>query len=757
MDSRRIFNEQAIGEWKADLESIPERMDYWANTKLPHQFKLAELKPELANIEIHQIAPTNVKLEGLQAQIEVLKIPSLIASLQQESDPHQNQINHLERELQDVMAKLMPVKIRLAELNALIAIKEAKQTIDTLTPQMRAHQSQIIFLQPQFASLNLAIQSNQRQLTDLRQKLYCLEGEDIADRARHEHRRSQLRRQYGLQYERNYKVSAIEISQDLGEFEEDVFRTSEINRLRNECQILLQQYTNQSAQQHNFQVEICQHQQEIASAQNKIAYSASQLNCYDRHQKEIAQHEGFISLRERLAVCVDEKIPLENQKNIIKASLNNHMQLKNTIQNQIEELQQKLNTNKLLAQPFADNNSIQDLHEKLKKEKNIQRNFQAEKERLKREISHHMSEIGKAEFHLQEIELQNTSLRSNHFLMKLRYYPADLVEELAQNLVTHLEAYDKENPAKQSVEVRICLAELNEKIAIIRHRPLENGSLDMVDFMRLKYYQLIGFSQNMLQKLETNPGNRKFAEKIGLALGSDLLDPMIALSEYNKLSLHEMSEQELDVKENFAFDTAKREFNTALEYAKEKGFLDLHKTGIILSEAVGNKKNKKSGSAVDTKYLINTLNRAQALACTPTNKNLQKNFKNLISYNQEGRPSRGKLFVGALKIFLGATIVAVCAAAKITTFFVSAPLTTPGLIVGSAMLLAGLGVFRWGMRRGFSKQMVNYHKAAEAGKKSPVIAKSPLLFSTYPKEARVVYPEFHPPGGVMPRPSAPSL
>ncbi len=73
------------------------------------------------------------------------------------------------------------------------------------------------------------------------------------------------------------------------------------------------------------------------------------------------------------------------------------------------------------------------------------------------------------------------------------------------------------------------------------------------------------------------------------------------------------------------------------------------------------------------------------------------------------------------------------------------------------MLLAGLGVFRWGMRRGFSKQMVNYHKAAEAGKKSPVIAKSPLLFSTYPKEARVVYPEFHPPGGVMPRPSAPSL
>ncbi|MDR3491346.1 MAG: hypothetical protein P4M12_04780 [Gammaproteobacteria bacterium] len=749
MEERRIYNEEAINNWKALLDNIPERIEYWQHLRINPRAKLAELKPELAALEVLKIAPTHVKLESLQAQIDVLKIPAQMTILQQKCDDLQNQMKELEDDLQNLSAKLMPVNVEWAELTALIAIKDAQLCIETLNPQLMAHQNQLAFLQPQLISSYSAIQAAQEQSLELQRRLAILENEDAVDRMHHEHERYHHHHHHHQEHceVRVCVTPGDRLLANLGDVVGDMYRSSAIAGLKNECQILHSKLAQQKQHQNYLQAEIHRHQHETSTLQNKMTYAVNQLNCYDKKQKDSASQEGYISLRARLAACSNLKTSLEEQRYSIQNKINKNRQDNNFSQSQIENLQSKLNNIRSLAQPYSDNNNIQDLQTKLRKEKIIQGNFQAEKDRLKREISYHIAEIAKAESNIQDIKSQEASLLSNHFLVKLWFYPAYLFNHLVQSLKSHLEDYDNNYPANQSAEVRICLMQLNEKIAYI-----ENSVLDDVGAMRIKYYQLVGFAHSMLQKCEATSDYILFAEKIKLALGDNTLEAVNALSEYNKLHLPEMSVQELYENEELLFSHMKNEFDGALENVKAKGFLEIHRIGCDLSRII---ESKHSSSELDSKYLITTLKKADALARDHSNKELQQDFKNLLPHNKDGKSSRCKKLLGALTLFLGAAMTGVCVAAKFMTFGLSAPLTTPGIIVGSALMLTGLGIFRSGMRKGSSKQMSNFVKAAERGKQTPITEKSPMLFSPYTPVSHGRYSELYIPGGIQP--SAPSL
>lgn len=770
MDNRREYTEQYIRNWRQELTSIPEQIELLRNSIKPHTAKLNELNPELAKLKADQIAPSRHKIEGMEAQIEVLTIPDKITSLQQQIIPYQEKLDMLQPQFDTVTNKLVPVDNDIRSLTAMIAIKEAQQIIEAQRPIVQTHESQLMSLRPQLDAVNASIYQLSSHISSVQSRLASLEAIEAADRAAHEMRRYQHQQHNRHHHDfhhhhHHHQPSVFHVTADIGEFVGDVARNAEISRLRRELQSDYQAKVGIEAQQCQLQASVTHHQREFAGAQNKISQAQSQLNRYDYQTIQAAQRESYFLLIDRLRLRKAEKDALEYEKSNLLSQINLNDSAKNKLVNKISSLRQDLKDSKRDAVEYADNQDVNDLRLKLTDEKKIQNNLQAEKTRLDSDISQHNYAITDAENKIQHHQSRQAQLQSNQFLMKLYDSPQILFKALSESLIARCEEYDETHPAGQSVEVRICLAELKNKIHSIQFQQAEGAQNNSVN--KRQYYQLCGLVHDMANRVQANPENHLFLAEITASLGQEVLEKSVCLTEYNTLHLETMSQEQLHTYEENEYEKEKENFKQALETAGSHGLEDLHRKGNLLCDGIEHSKQeapREGQPPKDVKYLTATLKRAAVLASKPEDVRSPFRFHNLIKYSHDGKPRLGLKLLGLAVGFLGAVLVVASIAAKIMTLGVSTPLSTAGIVVGGAMMLAGIGIFRKGMRSGFSKQQVDFEQEAKRRKISQITTKTPLLFPPSASSNPVSTDEgsepgtmFAPGGPSIIEPSAPAL
>lgn len=412
------------------------------------------------------------------------------------------------------------------------------------------------------------------------------------------------------------------------------------------------------------------------------------------------------------------------------------------------------------ALELADNHNLRDLEEQLQAQVALKKPFAIQQQEIERNIAIHEDYRTHTQAAIKEHQEYLHALTNHAFLTQLRDCPEKLVEKLADDIQKRFEAYDSYNPSAQSVAVRICLAELAPKITFIKNLDLtdldnEPGTEYKSDqrlTLRHKYYQLCGLLWNMCNRLSENRENHALFDEIESAFSPAAIDKAEGLKAYAILQraypskTHEMTPLELHSYEMISYGKILTAAKTPLPHnsqstAELKAF---HTQGDAVISAINVEKIKHfnlNPLQCDLKFFTILLKKTLELRHDPSNLDIQNDYRHLIELEQSGKASLCKLISGGMLMFLGIALIIASTAGKVAAFDLPTFETTGGMIIGTAMLLGGFGLYRSGRAKGLSKKMETF---AELAKK--------IDKTNMPPEIAIAVSEQTP---LLPKPSAP--
>jgi hypothetical protein len=305
--------------------------------------------------------------------------------------------------------------------------------------------------------------------------------------------------------------------------------------------------------------------------------------------------------------------------------------------------------------------------------------------------------------------------------------PIDTLNKLADTMRVAFRNFEANHLLNQSLSVRQCMLKAQPNI--------DNIVKDVDDSNVLSaYYILYGMLLNffnIVQTEKTQPSNKALLIVINSIISghtivadcSTCLDSKDALDCWSKHAklysfMKEMTGSELIAFEKTAYEAVLVDFNITLDRYNSFGLpsnvsADARK---VLNEVKLLVRPKNLIQEIDFKLLTFTLTTtSDLLKCSfpdrqdrPANPaSIHENFYKLVTIINMTGPSILKKLGGVLQMLLGSLLVAASITAKVITLGFSSPMSTAGIVAGSALFLTGAGLFKNGMRKGLSKQMHN--------------------------------------------------
>ena len=322
------------------------------------------------------------------------------------------------------------------------------------------------------------------------------------------------------------------------------------------------------------------------------------------------------------------------------------------------------------------------------------------------------------------------------FLTALRERPDELANKLQNTIMQAVTNYDASHPAHQSMLVRRCLMEISQNTdAIINAK--SNG--------RIKYFQLCGLLNFIVDTAASSQNNDdlEFAEYImaiasGTYVATDLPDDMAlnanCIDAY-KAAYPRVTDAQLVNTEREQFTkamsgTMNRMQSIPAEAPKELRNLasaGMNIANMIKADKLAHEKNNPR--QFDIKFATNVLQMTNQVFDKPGDIVLLNQYKSLAIFDEHGKPSRAKKIGGLILTFAGLAVAAIAMMCLLATFNVQTPLNLLHISVsnswmargiaagceltGIGMMLGGVGLFKNGMQKGLSKEMVDYANADE--------------------------------------------
>lgn len=314
------------------------------------------------------------------------------------------------------------------------------------------------------------------------------------------------------------------------------------------------------------------------------------------------------------------------------------------------------------------------------------------------------------------------------------------LENLVAKLAEFVDEFDRNFPARQSEYVRRCLADLPVKIETIKKVNANKQAIEGKAAVSSKerdwqvYFQIQGLVHTLLMsnELQTqrNECDKQFYKTLLHKMcETDLVSMIDAVKRYKTLGLHLISPDDLEQQEIAAFNSAYAEmeelvnrYKIELDDRKEAGvgsdtnFEKLHQHSRELLAAMREK--NLNAPHFDRKFRTEILKTSAVLLRGASGNSPEpadeaeyyKRYRTYLALEKSGKSSLGKKAFGAMFMFLGAALMTVGIAAKVCTFGLSTPLSTVTLVGGAGLFLAGVGLFKSGMRSGLAKNIYKIEK-----------------------------------------------
>jgi len=477
---------------------------------------------------------------------------------------------------------------------------------------------------------------------------------------------------------------------------------------------------------------------EVHAQQNKLREHQSEEECTHRKLEEcqrriailLPQTVGFnfshdiAALRGELAQRQEAKRPHEMVRSQLDGQIQKHRREINYFREHTLQLEAEYHRALALAGEFAANDNLDDLHAQLGILLASRRQLGEEQGNAERLIAAHRQNIANAQNAITAKTRKQEELLGNQFMVKLRDQPDALVNEIAEEIRTCIANYEKANPADQSENIRICLAETMSKLDVILAMPAADAAA-----ARNKYYYLCGMLCAMVEKMDVNA---TLAQQMIAIWRNHPLDSEEAKALYYTLKnvnpdlMRDMTSADLVYMQYAQYDAAYKYLQDTLEFMPNnaaKPWIEMCHRAHEVMTAVNVRKLKavENGEPeFDVKYHTNVLHKTADLIRDPGNQQLQQEYHQLTEHNKDGKPSLAKKICGAMLMFLGAAMIVASVVLKVVSVGVAVPLTVAGMVGGGFVFAAGLGLFGWGMRKGTSGKMDNFEKAVTRAGVTPL-------------------------------------
>lgn len=335
---------------------------------------------------------------------------------------------------------------------------------------------------------------------------------------------------------------------------------------------------------------------------------------------------------------------------------------------------------------------------------------------LEIQIEKHHGIISEANKKIQEYHMEYGRLNREDFLIQLRDNPKAILDSLVNKVYCSFEKYDNDHPADQSEIVQICLAEMLNTVKTILNKKALTGESEeepgqvksLLDNPIVKqYYLLSGYLKRIQARIDYPKKNIEFGNLIDSILGQFILDSQESLAIYQLADLPEMNKKEFITYLNQEYNDAYADLQVALLNTPEEPgvFRKLYVKGAEVAKTIqiSSQQLLINEDTLDSTIPIINLNRrilhkTTLLLNKPNCKILQAEYRQLAMLYPSGQPSNCKKMAGAMLLFLGAALV-------VASIIFPTPLSTGGIVLGGAAMLAGFGIFRSGGSKGVVKKM----------------------------------------------------
>ncbi len=716
----KTYTQEEITLWQAELKSIYEEIKNHSAQKSQHQTSLSAVDSQLRDVKA-QIQPIEQKIQGIQAQIEIIQSTQSIDKLSEDMKPYQMTLGRLMPQLNQIKAQIFPIDENISRLRNLIEIKETQLNLEACRAKIISQQNTLGNLNNQFYKINDELSSKSARINTVQSELQSLEFQKSMDDMSHSaHHFHHGRHHHHSPHHQHQVPSVLKVIGGGLHLIGDVAVRLRISDLRSQLDTLLSEQSSMQIERDRISNNIHYHQNVVNTTLLEIRQAENRLLYYSIQDKVNAGMVDISQLRLDLTQCFNEKSPLAiTEKRLMDEISANELQA-SKINKQIKNLENRIFFLKSQAKEYTDNLNIDDLQVKLKQQRSDKEPFETKRNQLQKNIDIESSTISSITQAIQQFEKRKNSLESNYYLMMNRENPQQLLINLSQTILREFKNYDENYPANQSNVIRSCLIELQNKMNFINNmnddQPGQYSSAHIdSELAQKKYLRLCGLLWNFLDRVDDQEDNMLFAQAIMSILGTTYRDPNECMREFfqfkqtHQHEMHNLTKDELDQIESDAFDEASRKLQLRLDFIPRGVSKELDKvksTGLAVKNAMNVEKNQ------DIKFCTKVLNKTSQLLETPLQKNIQDDYIKLAHLENNGQPSAAKKVGGFLLAFLGAVLIIGSTVTKIVSLGLSSLLTSAGIMLGSAMIVSGIGLFCNGMRKGTSKQMINLSKSA---------------------------------------------
>lgn len=713
MPSKRLttatFNRQSIDTWHDDVTSLPGKISQQRADLEAVQRQLADHQHELQSFQTTEIEPLEIKQRGLTARIRVLTIPGILEPKkvlrQQESEkrpPLNDKVNATQNRLTLQEKEVTAIKYKIEIDASMRKISDLSQKLIAIRQQKLVAEQQLNEKRSELSHIGAELEEKRAGLRSLRRDQFI---DNIGHLAHETHHHGHHHAHHHGHHHHN---RLAEVIHTVG----DISRDYSISDLESEISRMDARYRMFST--------------EISRLSSSIVSYGDEERCALNEQASLQSRIRFLTPLASLAYqspadLMREKIKRDSILAEHQVLTNQLLQLDQTIStldSEIRTLTTELNTATTESVAFKQNMDKENLQGLLRDTQASLNPLIARAATKKDEITRIAGRVVVLTQLIGENQSRYDKLIGNQWLRQLHENPSNLVSDLSAKLQSIYARY-RELP-NLSPAMQLFLVELDNKLNIILN--IQQPTTPAVS--REIYCQMIGMVWGLLDKLpESIVLDSPIIKEIYACLEQHPLYAEDAINAYRQLcSLHpnelkDMQPNELVNLRYKEYDMALSRLKSSLDAIPEeaaKVWLDVYDSGYDVLKAIDKYRSQKTQgdeSLSNLRFAILVINKTQQLVNQPNNSQYQKEYRDLMSSNRDGKPSLWKKVLGAMLLFIGAITAIASVGLLFGTWGIASPFSVAGIAAGSACVVAGIGLFAHGMKKGVEKKMDNFDQA----------------------------------------------
>lgn len=167
MQRKDTYSKQAIQQWLIDLQNLPTEIESNKTLIAKQQEEVATLDININKLSREQLNPTTEKISVVNAQIDIIKLPPLIAACKNNIELETNELAILNPQLQQVLNILAPIDTEINKIETCIKIENLLALVRSKQKQLEEEQLSKSSLQSQLHTKEIEQKNIQTQINSL--------------------------------------------------------------------------------------------------------------------------------------------------------------------------------------------------------------------------------------------------------------------------------------------------------------------------------------------------------------------------------------------------------------------------------------------------------------------------------------------------------------------------------------------------------------------------------------------------------------